>query len=46
LWEQHQVLAVGYTDNGPGRGTLDIWDNKVGNVGETLRLDFVEMNSL
>jgi hypothetical protein len=44
LWEQHQVLAVGYTDNGLGRGTLNIWDNKGqhnnGNVGETLNLDF------
>jgi hypothetical protein len=40
LWEQHQVLAVGYTDNGLGRATLDIWDNKNGNVGQTLRLDF------
>lgn len=44
LWDQHQVLAVGYTDNGLGRGTLEIWDNKgqftSGNVGETLNLDF------
>jgi hypothetical protein len=40
LWEQHQVLAVGYTDNGLGEGTLDIWDNKDDNVGQTLHLDF------
>jgi hypothetical protein len=27
LWEQHQVLAIGYDDEGAGRGTLHIWDN-------------------
>jgi hypothetical protein len=40
LWDQHQVLAVGYTDNGLGEGTLDIWDNKDRSVGQTLQLDF------
>ena len=40
LWDQHQVLAVGYTDDGAGRGTLAIWDNEDGNVRSELRLDF------
>jgi hypothetical protein len=40
LFDQHQVLAVGYTDNGGGTATLTIWDNKDGNSSQTLRLDF------
>lgn len=40
LWDQHQVLAVGYIDDGVGRATLSIWDNKDGAAGQTLRLDF------
>ena len=40
LWDQHQVLAIGYTDDGAGRGTLAIWDNEDGNVRSELRLDF------
>ena len=40
LWGQHQVLAIGYTDDGSGRGTLDIWDNVDGNVRSELRIDF------
>ena len=40
LWDQHQVLAVGYTDNGLGEGTLDIWDNNDGDSGKKLFLDF------
>lgn len=40
LWDQHQVLAIGYTDSGLGTATLSIWDNKDGANGETLELDF------
>ena len=40
LWDQHQVLAIGYTDDGAGRGTLEIWDNEDGNVRSELRIDF------
>ena len=42
LWEQHQVLAVGYSDNGPGAATLSIWDNNDGDHGRTLSIDFVD----
>jgi hypothetical protein len=28
LFDQHQILAIHYTDNGSGMATLDIWDNK------------------
>jgi hypothetical protein len=40
LWEQHQVLAVGYKDKGAGQGTLYIWDNKDGNAQSSVSLDF------
>lgn len=40
LWDQHQVLAVGYTDNGAAGGTIVIWDNEDANVQSTLTLDF------
>jgi hypothetical protein len=39
LWDQHQVLAIGYSDDGAGRGTLEIWDNEDGNVRSELRID-------
>ena len=26
-WDQHQILAVGYTDTGNGIATLDVWEN-------------------
>jgi hypothetical protein len=38
--EQHQVLAIGYTDNGLGEGTLDIWDNNDGPKVRKLIIDF------
>jgi hypothetical protein len=40
LWEQHQVLAVGYSDDGAGGGALRIWDNEDANVDKTTTLDF------
>jgi hypothetical protein len=40
LWDQRQVLAIGYTDNGAGQGTLRIWDNEDGNRPDTMQLDF------
>jgi hypothetical protein len=40
FWDQHQVLAIGCTDNGAGQGTLRIWDNEDGNQPATMRLDF------
>lgn len=39
-FDQHQVLATGYDDNGLGKGTLSIWDNKEGAVPRKLKLDF------
>ena len=36
---QHQVLAVGYTDNGDGTGTLTVWDNNDGNQSRVFGLD-------
>jgi hypothetical protein len=40
LWDQHQVLAIGYTDDGAGRGELIIWDNERGNKSDPMELDF------
>jgi hypothetical protein len=40
LFDQHQVLAIGYTDNGSGTATLDIWDNNDRNRLNTLSIDF------
>jgi hypothetical protein len=40
LWDQHQILAVGYTDSGASGGTLLIWDNEDGNSQSMLTLDF------
>jgi hypothetical protein len=40
LWEQHQVLAIGYSDDGPGRGELRIWDNNDGREEKSMSLDF------
>lgn len=40
LWEQHQVLAIGYTDDGAGQGTLRIWDNEDGPQEDAIDLDF------
>jgi len=37
---QHQVLAIGYTDNGDNTGSLTIWDNNDANERRTLGLDF------
>jgi hypothetical protein len=38
--DQHQVLAIGYTDAGNGLATLTVWDNNDGNRPSTLGLDF------
>jgi hypothetical protein len=38
--DQHQVLAIGYTDNGLGKGTLDIWDNNELRKVRKLSIDF------
>jgi hypothetical protein len=40
LWEQHQVLAIGYKDIGPEQGVLIIWDNEDGPRKSTMNLDF------
>jgi hypothetical protein len=40
LFNQHQVLAIGYTDNGLGTATLEVWDNEDGNTGRKFDLDF------
>ena len=39
-FDQHQVLAIGYTDNGLGRATLQIWNNNELRVPNLIRLDF------
>ncbi len=38
--DQHQVLAIGYKDDGDGTATLTVWDNREGNVSRDLALDF------
>jgi hypothetical protein len=38
--EQHQILAVGYSDPGDGTATLDVWDNNDANLPRSLTLDF------
>lgn len=38
-FEQHQVLAVGYMDNGDGTATLTVWDNNDGNQPRPFGLD-------
>lgn len=38
--DQHQVLAIGYTDRGDGTGRLTIWDNNDGAMFQNLDLDF------
>lgn len=37
--DQHQVLAIGYSDFGNGTATLDIWDNNDVNICRKLQLD-------
>jgi hypothetical protein len=39
-FDQHQVLAIGYSDSGLGTGTLDIWNNNEVHVADTLTIDF------
>ena len=39
-FDQHQVLAIGYEENGLGKGTLSVWDNKEGAAHRKLKLDF------
>ncbi len=39
-FDQHQVLAIGYTDSGLGTATLKVWDNNDANNDSELRLDF------
>jgi hypothetical protein len=39
-WEQHQVLAVGYQDNGDGTGRLLAWDNNEPRADKAYDLDF------
>lgn len=38
--DQHQVLAVGFTDRGDGTAILNIWDNNDGPHERILQLDF------
>ncbi len=38
--EQHQILAIGYSDRGDGTATLDVWDNNERNLARTLGLNF------
>ena len=37
--DQHQVLAIGYTDRDDGTASLTIWDNNDGAMFQTLNLD-------
>ena len=39
-FNQHQVLAIGYSDSGLDTGTLEVWDNNHPRVTRTLTLDF------
>jgi hypothetical protein len=39
-FDQHQVLAVGYEDNGSGQATLRIWNNNQLRTTDTLDVDF------
>jgi hypothetical protein len=39
-WEQHQVLAIGYEDNGSGKVKLRIWNNNEERKDNILRIDF------
>ena len=39
-FDQHQVLAIGYTDSGLGTGTLEIWNNNDLQKTDTLTIDF------
>lgn len=39
-FDQHQVLAIGYTDNGPSASTLTIWNNNDGPLPNKLTIDF------
>src|SRR5262249_8109712 len=38
--DQHQILAVKYTEGANNTATLDAWDNRDGNRARTLTLDF------
>lgn len=38
--DQHQVLAIGYSDRGDGTASLRIWDNNDGPTFQTLDVDF------
>ena len=40
LFNQHQVLAIGYTETGLGTASLEVWDNEEGNKGRKFDLDF------
>jgi hypothetical protein len=39
-FDQHQVLAIGYTDDGLGRATLRMWNNNQLRVPDTVNIDF------
>jgi hypothetical protein len=39
-FDNHQVLAYGYTDNGNGTGTIFMYDNNQPDVEATINLDF------
>ena len=38
--DQHQVLAIGYKETGPGTATLTVWDNNEPRQNHELALDF------
>jgi hypothetical protein len=38
--DQHQVLAIGFTDDGHGGATVDVWDNNDGASCRKLLVDF------
>lgn len=38
--DQHQVLAIGFKDNGDNTAFLSIWDNNAGAKSHDLKLDF------
>jgi hypothetical protein len=38
--DQHQVLAIGYEDQGDGTARLIVWDNNDGRRQQSLNLDF------
>jgi hypothetical protein len=38
--DQHQILAIGYSDPGDGTASLTVWDNNYGAQSSTLNIDF------